>query len=367
MIFPLLAFLFIVSFDSLRKNLKKILVFCAIDAVWVIVYLFKISGRMTQLETSFYHKPQLLNPLYQIPIAITSYLELMFWPKGLTLYHSEMTFSLIEYAVRLITFIIFIALIIFSFKRDRQVFFWLSFFVASLLTFLTPLGISWVVAERYVYLAAIGVFVVIALIIKRVTEVKRFKIAVNILFFLIIGALLLRTFVRNIEWRNEDNLWFSTAKNSPSSPNTHNNLGDVYSRWGDLEKAASEFMLAIRIKPGYADAYHNLAHTYQKMGKLKAAEENYLNAIKYNPNLWQSYQNLAGIYYRQGKFALARENMEKARAINPKDSQLHTNLGVVYLALGEKEKARQSFQQALSLEPHNQIAKNGLQLLDSPK
>ncbi|MFC1709750.1 tetratricopeptide repeat protein [Candidatus Omnitrophota bacterium] len=365
-VFPLIVFLFVFSFDSLRKNWKRLSVFFAIAGIWVVANLFKITDRITTLENSFYKKPELLNPFIQVPIAITSYLELIFWPKGLTLYHSEMAFSQSEYIIRLILFIIFLGIAIFSFKKRREIFFWLSFFVASLLTFLTPFGISWIVAERYVYLGAMGIFVIIALGIQRLGEIKKLKMAANLLFVLIIIALSLRTFGRNIDWRNEDNLWLATAKTSPSSPNTHNNLGDVYSRRGDLERAASEFKLAIRIKPGYADAYHNLAHTYQRMGKILEAADSYQKAIHFNPNLWQSHQNLAGIYYQQKKFVLAKENLENAVKANPNNPGLLANLGIAYLALGEKVQAEDVFQQALSLDPDSQMAKKGLGLLKTP-
>lgn len=366
-IFPLIILLFVVSFDSLRKSWKKLLVFFTIDAIWASACLFKIlSGRIIDLQTSFYQKPQILNPFEQIPIAITSYLELIFWPRVLTLYHSEMVFSQTEYRIRLVIFIIFLSLIVLSYKRNRQLFFWSSFFMVSLLAFLTPLGISWIVAERYVYLGAIGIFVVFALCMQRLSQVKRMRFAVNILFCLIISSLLVRTFIRNIDWRNEDNLWIATAKTSPSSPNTHNNLGDVYSRHGDLERAAKEFKIAIQIKPGYADAYHNLAHTYHQMDRFSEAAENYQMAIHFNPNLWQSYQNLAGIYFEQNKFKLVKENLQKAVEVNPGNSVLYSNLGVAYLKLGERIKAEELFQKALSLDPDNQMAKRGLRLIGRP-
>lgn len=365
MILPLLIFLFAVSFGQLGKTWKRLLLFFAIDGIWLIIYLFKFTHRVTQLQTAFYSKPQFYNSLIQIPIAITSYFQLIFWPSELTLYHSEMVFARPEYIIRLIIFLIFLGIVIHSFKRNRFIFFFLSFFIISLLPFLTPFGISWIVAERYVYLGSIGIFVIVALGLEKLGKIKRLKIPVNLLFFLIISALLLRTFLRNIDWRNEDNLWIATAKTSPSSPNTHNNLGDVYSRWGDLEKAALEFKKAIQIKPGYADAYHNLAHTYQKMGKLKEAVTNYQQAIHYNPNLWQSYQNLAGLYLQQNNLELARENLEMAVKINPNSPNLRSNLGVIYFKTGEKIKAKEEFQKALSLDPNEEMARKALSLMSS--
>jgi len=145
----------------------------------------------------------------------------------------------------------------------------------------------------------------------------------------IIASLSARTIVRNQDWKNEDTLWVATAKVAPSGQQIHNNLGDVYARQGDLNKAAEEFQKAIGINPNYADAYHNLGNTYQAMGQLEAAVENYKKALSINPNLWQSYQNMAAIYFNAEQFDLALENIKKALEINPNDENLKQNVKVV--------------------------------------
>ncbi len=363
MVLPLILLVFIISFGNIRKNWRDLIPFFILSLIWGLIYLGKIGQRITDLQIVHYQKPQILNPFIQIPIAITSYLELIFWPKDLTLYHSEMTFSQAQYIFRLIIFIIFLGIIVYGFIRDRRFFFWPSFFLISLLPTLTPLGISWIVAERYVYLGTVGIFIIVALGIKKLSETKNLKIATWILFSLVIIGLLSRTITRNIDWKNEDNLWIATAKTSPSSPNAHNNLGDVYSRQGNLETAAAEFQMAIRIKPNYADAYHNLAYTYQQMDRSQDAVRNYKKAVEFNPNLWQSYQNLAGIYFNEKKFSLARDNLEIAVRLNPASSKLNSNLGLAYLFTGERVRAEEAFQKSLQLDSNDERAIEGLRIL----
>ena len=351
---------FVISFQDIRKVWKKLIPFFIISAIWGMCSVLNIGQRLSTLQATYCLKPQTLNPLIQIPIAITSYLELIFWPKGLTLYHSELSFSQGEYLLRVIIFIIFLGTTVYFYKRNRQIFFWLSFFLITLLPTLTPFGISWVVAERYVYLGSLGIFTVVAIVLKKLSETKVMKPAIVILFCLIIVSLLTRTIIRNIDWKDEDNLWIATARTSPSSPNTHNNLGDVYSRHGDLEKAALEFKKAIQINPSYADAYHNLANTYLAMGRFDEAITNYQKAIYLKPELWQSYQDLGVIYFNLRKYGLAKENLLQAVKINPQDSNLHANLGIIYIRLGEKEKAMEELQTALQLDSNNRVAQEAL-------
>ncbi len=363
-VFPLILVTFIMCFGNLKKEWKKSLPFFAISLFWVIACLLNIKGRINTQTLIYSQKPELLNPLIQIPIAITSYLELIFWPKGLTLYHSEPNFTWNEYLIRLVLLVIFLAATVYTFKRQRRLSFWPAFFIISLLPTLTPLGVSWVVAERYVYLGSLGIFMVVALALEKFRKIKKAETAVYFIYFAIIAALAARTVMRNIDWKNEDNLWIATAKVSPSSPNTHNNMGDLYYRHGDLPNALREFNRAIELNPDYADAYHNLASTYRLMGKLKEAEEAYKRAIALKPILWQSYQDLTTMYFQAGEYDAAKASSIQAININPQDPGLHFNLFTVYLKLGEREKAKEELRNTLRLEPENRIAAKALRELE---
>lgn len=314
-ILPLILFVFLIAFRKTGKKWSTLIPFGMIALIFGTIYLGGLGQRTSTLQSQFYQEPGITNPLVQIPIAVTSYLELIFWPKNLTLYHSEMSFSQGEYLLRLGVFILFLVAIGFAFKKNRQIFFWLSFFLISLLPTLTPLGIAWIVAERYVYLGALGIFVFTAWLIEKIGEFIQVPTASYTLFAILLLILSLRTIVRNADWESHDTLWLATAKTSPSSSQNHNNLGDYYARHGDLEKAVEEFKTAISLKHDYADAYHNLANTYQQMGKFDLAIANYQQAIEFNPYLWQSHQNLAVIYYQQGKLDLARQELQKARSL----------------------------------------------------
>lgn len=362
-IFPIILLSWEFCFGYLRKNVPKLLPFWGISGFWIFKLLGLLGARVTALESTFYQEPGIENPLIQIPIAITSYLGLLVWPKNLAFYHSEMTFSQWGYFLRLVVLLFVLGILIWSFKRHRQVFFWLSFFFISLLPTLTPLRISWIVAERYVYLGSLGIFVIFVLGMKKIMEIGRLKKTSLIIFSLILLLLSARTIVRNFDWKNQDTLWLATAKTSPSSAQNHNNLGDLYARWGDLEKAAEESKTAVKLNPRYGDAYHNLANIYHQMGKADLAIENYQKALFLNPNLWQSYQNLAAIYFLQEKFNLAYDYLQKAIILNPKNSNLYTNLGLVYLKMGAKIRAEEVFRQALQLDPKNQRAEEELILL----
>ena len=321
--------LYELSFGSLKYNWKKIVPFFSISIFLVILYVSKIGSRVSDVGSMSYQQGGggMYNPFVQIPVAVGTYLKLIFWPAKLTLYQTEMSFSQGQFIVLFLIFLTFLGALFWSWRKNKDVFFWLAFFIITLLPTLTPFKISWLVAERYVYLGTLGIIVVAAMAINKILKFgENGKMAGYFLLILIVGMLSARTIIRNKDWKSEDTLWIATAQIAPSGQQIHNNLGDVYARQGDMQKAVEEFKKAIEINPNYADAHHNLGNTYQQMGQLDLAIENYQTALSINPNLWQSYQNLAAIYFNQGQFDLAEENMKKALEVNPGDQNLQSAL-----------------------------------------
>lgn len=354
LIFPL----FEICQRKFKENWKKTIIYPVISLILLILYFSRIGQRVNVLQSEFYQDSKGFdNPLIQIPVAIVSYLSLIVWPSDLTLYHSELVFSRTQYIFILFIFILFLTLLIYSFFKKREIFFWLTFFIIGLLPTLTPFRIAWVVAERYVYIGSIGLFTLIGIGVNKLSSLAKFKMPIYTVFTLLIIGLAIRSVVRNIDWQNEDNLWIATGKTSPSSPNTHNNLGDVYGRHGDLAGSVAEFKRAIAIKPNYADAYHNLGNAYSEMKNYNEALKSYEKAIYYNPKLWQSYENVAVIYFQEKKYKPAIDNMQKAIDINPGMMDLRINLAVIYFNSGEKEKAKEILQSVLRADPINQKAR----------
>ena len=342
------------SFGNFKKNWWKTIPFLVLAISYAFITLSALPERETTLQSVHYQERGIDNPILLIPVAISSYFELTIFPKTLTLYHSELQFGQIGFIIRFLITLIFLAVIFFSFKKNKYVFFWSSFFLIALAPTLTPFRLNWVVAERYLYLPIVGL---LALAGFGLDKLKKIGFTLFIIILILLSS---RTVIRNIDWKNEDNLWIATGKTSPSSPHTHNNLGDVYGRRGDKQAALREFEKAIELKPNYGDAYHNLANTQRELNQFDKALENYQNALKFNPNLWQSHQNMAAIYFQAGQYEQALENIQKAIIINPKNLNLRLNLGVVYLGLGQKDKAKEIFSAILSVDPQNQVAKQGL-------
>lgn len=344
-------------FGSVQRNWLRTIPYALLSGVYAFIVLTgALSARQDALKQTSYQSIENISLFVKIPYALSNYIQLIFWPQNLTLYHSELSISYTALIIHVAILILSLLVLTYLYIKKRKLFFWGSiFFIGLLPTLLSP-GVAWIVAERYAYISTVGVLVVLAYYSSKLLNNKKINIYVSIVLAIIVMGLIGRTISRNIDWKNEDNLWIATGKTSPSDPKTHNNLGDVYGRQGNLQKAAEEFSKAIELNPNYADAYHNLGNTYQQMGSPSAALQLYQKAYEINPNLWQSLQQMAIIYFQNQDFDTSLEYMQQAIDVAPQNPTLHINLGIMYNQIGDVESARRSFNQALVVDPGNQTA-----------
>lgn len=311
---------------SLTRSWKKLIPYLLVSIILIVFYVSRIGLRMESVSGSSLNGAGFNNPLIQIPAAISTYMSLLVWPKNLTLYHGSFVFSGFSYGLRAVVASALLMLTFFSFLKKKVWGFWLVWFFAALMPTLTPLKISWIVAERYSYLASIGIFVLLAIAFDKIyVKYKKVSLSIGIIILLAISG---RTIARNLEWRSEDTLWPATLRESPQVVYSWNNMGDVYSRAGNFVNASEMFKQAILIDPYYADAYHNLGNSYFNRKMYKEAAENFQKAVSLNPNLWQSYQSLAAIADMQGNYQEALMYLEKALLITQND-QLLRNYEIV--------------------------------------
>lgn len=352
--------LFNFKIAKIKNIVLSLLPFVIIVSIMTLSLLGAAQQRSHDLKTIHYQQSTTENLLLKVPVALGSYLSLIFWPEKLTFYHSELNFTKFQFLMLTFLTILYFGLLIFFFFKNKKIFFWLSLFILGLIPDLAPFGLGWVVAERYVYFSSIGIFVLIAYLINKLSVITKKPVIQYVLLGVIVSSLCVRTFIRNFDWKDQDVLWLATDKYSPSSPQNHNNLGDLYGRRGQFEKSIEEFQKAVRLMPNYGDALHNMANIYVQMGKMDLAIENYQKALQFNPNLWQSHQNLGSIYFNLGQFSLAEEHFKKAVTISPQNSSLHAALGIILLSENKKEESIEELKIALTLDPNNEQAQNAL-------
>jgi protein O-mannosyl-transferase len=359
----IIIFLYILStgIKGYKKYLKYIPYALGVAIVCLIVAWPHILHRIDAVNGGYNASESLFyDPFFQYPTGLAKYFQLLFLPVDLTLYHTMYVFPVwLNWAILLS----YLSLIIYFFIKDRRYFFALSIIFAAILPSMMPIKVSWLVAERYMFLGSLGFCIFMALILNDLQS--RIKHIVPSIMVVILVFFCVRTFFRNIDWQTNHNLWVNTCQVSPNSHNAWNNIGDDYDKLKQYDNAIKGFTQSTLIKNNYADAYHNRANILFKIGRLDLARDSYMTALTYTPELYQTYLSLINIDLMEKKMDLALSDAQKALSLQPNDSTANYVLAVVYVQRNEKEKAIPILENILRVYPDNKQVKDALIQLKS--
>ncbi|MFA7301106.1 MAG: tetratricopeptide repeat protein [Candidatus Shapirobacteria bacterium] len=359
--FIILIYMFFVGWNRLKKYFSKIwwmlpvvmVVFVYLAIPYTNVRIDVVNSGINGSGGIFY------DPFFQYPTAIAKYLQLLWFPIDLTLYH---TMYVIPIWLNWSILIVYLTMLVYFYFNDKRYFFALAFIFAAAAPSMAPVKVSWLVAERYMFLGSLGFAIFLALIILDLS--KYLKLIPSVLFISLLVFGMVRTFLRNSDWTTNHDLWVSTCIVSPNSHNAWNNIGDDYDKLKDYSNAIKGFTQSTIVKPNYADAYHNRANIFYKVGRLDLARESYQTAIRLNPNLYQTYMSLIQIDLMEKKFDLALANTNRLIDSDRNNPQFKYILGVVYVQSGDLAKGVETFESILKTNPDFEQAKKALAELE---
>ena len=145
-----------------------------------------------------------------------------------------------------------------------------------------------VIFEHRVYLPSVGFFIAASAMAVSGIRVLGMKFPgfgrlAGLLLVVVICLLSVATWARNRMWRDWETLWHDVKVKSPAKTRAYNILGMYHAQRGDVAKAITEFMTAIRLKPRDADAWFNLGQAYTMAGRYHDAARSYRTVLRLNP------------------------------------------------------------------------------------
>lgn len=130
-----------------------------------------------------------------------------------------------------------------------------------------------------------------------------------------------------------------------------NNLGELFRKDGQLERAVSTLREALGLGPGDKIIRYNLALSLAAQGETAQAEEIYLGLIANDETFLKPYINLGNIYRDQGRGFEAIALFERALRRDPTLAEAYTNIGANFADRGWLFAAVLQHHKALTLKP----------------
>ncbi|MDO9066740.1 MAG: tetratricopeptide repeat protein, partial [Chloroflexota bacterium] len=255
--------------------------------------------------------------------------------------------------------IILLAGIIVSRRYSKKVIFGSGLFLLTIFPALRCLPLKEIiVADRYAYLPAIGIFYLFAegcmwLYKRKIKYYCFIRIFLVIVLAVVVIFLGCSTWKRSQIWKDSLSLWNDVLEKYPDTATAYNNRGEFFLGKGEYNKALSDFILAIsaRTKYPYNPAYKyyhlNLGNSLRALGRDSEAIAVFEQLIKET----EAYFSLANIKDLLGDKNKAIALYTRAIELDPRLLYAHDYLGALYANLNRKEEAKAELHKAIELDP----------------
>jgi hypothetical protein len=259
-----------------------------------------------------------------VALAVASLLKIMFVPDAAVAQYliANVPNSAVDIGLAYLTVLSGALLALFSWLRDRQMFFWFSWGFVWLALVLTVGGTGqyWF-AEKQLYLASGGFCVVI------VTCLLKWRAQTKWVIALVALVHFSTTLWRSTYWLDEAEHLRAVLAFSPNYSMARYTLATGLAERGECVAAVPEFKQVLRDVPGNPLALNNLALCYYHLGEEGLAEKTWRDAYSSDRTSPNPALNLGLLAEEQGRYSDAlkffKVYLERARRPNP---QIHKKI-----------------------------------------
>jgi tetratricopeptide (TPR) repeat protein len=260
------------------------------------------------------------------------------------------------YIAPFILLAITISIIIFL-RRKRVIVFGLLFLLVNLLLILQLVSVgNAIMADRYTYVPYIGVFLLLGygssyLLRSQKKKIKKWGTPALLLLLLFSGTMAYATYERNKVWKDSETLWTDVIEKYPGNSIGWYNRGEYLSNREQYEKAIPDYTHALLLRPNYYEALYNRAQGYRLSGQNELAIADYRNAISVRPREPKPQLNIGLAYFNLKEYAKALEEYNKAVQKFPEDFEAWYGRANAHFYLKEYKPAIADYSRSLELNP----------------
>ncbi len=236
-------------------------------------------------------------------------------------------------------------------RRNKVVSFSIQWFLIALLPVSNLFPINAYMAEHWLYLPSIGLFLIVAHGLSALWGRRAMRPVGLVVFLGLLAASSLLTRAQNGTWKEPKAFYERILRYAPQSIRATVNLANIYQEKGREEEAVVLYNKVLAARPDHAMALSNLANIYRDQGRAEEAEALYGEAMEAEPDYEFAYNNQGNIYEDSGRHDEAILMYKKAIEVNPQYAGSYYNLGNVYQNMGQVEEAITWYEEAIRLNP----------------
>lgn len=357
-IIPPIVFLLLYYKKAARKQYFQALVFYALPLLIFFALRYHVMGSF--IRSAFFEFLLLDNPLVSLPFiprlinAIYILLReiiLLVCPIHLSADYSFNAIPLLDSFFSpsfLVAFAVHAGLIFLAFiliKKQFLISFSIFIFYLSVLptsNILFPGGSM--MAERFLYFAALSVCLITARGIMALQRISPFIKKISLAIFVLIAVLFTYgTWQRNTVWKDDFTLFMNVLQNYPNNAKAHLTIANIYFQKQELQTSLTYAQKAVKIYPEYFYAHLLLGRINYITGNYREAEKIFTNCIRSDPKSEVSYILLGELYFRMKDYDRARNMVISGIKNIPYSFWLQYDLAIIYINLKDYVNAETYF------------------------
>ena len=255
----------------------------------------------------------------------------------------------------LILLIVIVFFIVFSLKHTKKIVMGSAFFFITLAPalFVVVLGYS---ADRFTYLSSIGISYIIAegfvwLYHQKSKYQRLVKSSLLVALFVVASLCILATVRLGEIWQNCISLTSYFVRYYPDDPTVYVNRALAYEDNGEYDKALADYDKALTINPNYTEALVNRGNVHVLKKDLGVALADYAHALELDSMNAEAHFRRANVLYLEEKYEAALADYDKALEIDTTHAEIYLNRGNVYGRINDHKSAIEDYTKALDIDP----------------
>ncbi|MBX7218314.1 MAG: tetratricopeptide repeat protein [Blastocatellia bacterium] len=343
---------------QLRSHLPQLAGFFMVACGYLVVRVLVLKQFGASLNYTMFRDAPLTTRLFTMNLGFVRYFELLVWP---TRFCSDYDFSVIPLQTTLSVKVLLSAVCVLGVLATGIGLLWrnrlcagaiLFFFVTISIVSNIALPTGILIAERVLYFPSIGVCVLAAYGLERLSTQGSAAKAMawsGLTMLVLLGGW--QTWQRNFAWK-DDRAWIlALTMDAPNNPKGVMALAALRAQEGNPGEAEKLFRHAIELAPDRGSPYEALGNFYLSQARPAEARPLFEKALRIQPRLTSAHIGLGRVFARTGNLQQAvSEYQIGLSGKSPKANEL-AEYGVLLSQTGNLDGALEAFTRSLSLQP----------------